>query len=70
MPMNREQKQEIADQLREKFDRAIAAVLVGFDGLTVASVTDLRNRCREAGVEYMVVKNNVVRKALVGSPLA
>jgi large subunit ribosomal protein L10 len=68
--MNREQKQEIADQLRDKFDRAIAAVLVGFDGLTVASVTDLRNRCREAGVEYMVVKNNVVRKALVGSPLA
>jgi len=67
--MNRQQKQEVAANLREKFDRAIAAVLVSFDGLTVESVTNLRNRCREAGVEYMVVKNNVVRKALVGSPL-
>ena len=69
MPMNRQEKQDVADGLRERFDRAIAAVLVTFDGLTVEAVTDLRNKCREAGVEYRVVKNNVVRKALEGTPL-
>ena len=43
MPMNRQEKQDVADGLRERFDRAIAAVLVTFDGLTVEAVTDLRN---------------------------
>ena len=32
-------------------------------------ITDLRSRFREAGVEYKVIKNNVVAKALEGSDL-
>jgi len=69
MPMNRQEKQEVAEGLRDRFDRAIAAVVLKFEGLSVEAVTDLRTKFRAAGVEYRVVKNNVVRKAIEGTPL-
>ena len=34
-----------------------------YRGLTVAEVTDLRAQLREAGVEYKVYKNTLVRRA-------
>ncbi len=38
-------------------------VVVDYRGLTVAEVTDLRSQLREAGVEYKVYKNTMVRRA-------
>ena len=42
---------------------AQSMVLIDYRGLTVAEVTDLRNRCRKEGVEYAVIKNTMIRKA-------
>jgi large subunit ribosomal protein L10 len=70
MVMTREEKVAKAAEVRERIDRASAMVFVDFGGVPVELITDLRNRFREAGVEYQVVKNNVVRKALQGHPLA
>jgi large subunit ribosomal protein L10 len=70
MSLTREQKTAQAASVRESFDNASATVLVDFRGVNVELITDLRSRFREAGVEYRVVKNNVVRKALEGSELA
>ncbi len=69
MPMTRTDKEAQVDALRESFSKAVATVLVDFRGLDVPSITELRARFRAAGVEYRVVKNNLVRKALAGTPL-
>jgi large subunit ribosomal protein L10 len=70
MSLTREEKTAQAASVRESFDNASATVLVDFRGVNVELITSLRARFREAGVEYRVVKNNVVRKALEGSDLA
>src|SRR5690606_18296274 len=53
------QVQEIAD----KFSAAGSVVVVDYRGLTVAQVTELRKQLREAGVEYRVLKNTLLRRA-------
>ena len=63
------QKQKDLDSLTEQFQKAKAAVVVGFQGMTVAKDQELRNQLREAGVSYEVVKNTLARKAAAGTPL-
>jgi len=63
-------KREQAVAIGERFERAVSMVFVDFRGIDVGLITELRARFRAAGVEYKVVKNNLVRKALVDSPLA
>ena len=70
MSLTRQEKAAQALSVRESFDNASATVLVDFRGVNVELITNLRARFRDAGVEYKVVKNNVVRKALEGSDLA
>ena len=70
MSLTREEKAAQVDAVRESFSNASATVLVDFRGVNVELITDLRARFREAGVEYKVVKNNIVRKAIEGSDLA
>ncbi len=62
-------KKEHIDFVRERFAKASAAVLLDFRGVTVEDITRLRAKFRAAGVEYKVVKNNLVRKALIGTAL-
>ena len=68
--MIRAAKEQQIEAVRDRFSRAISAVLVDFRGLDVASATELRDEFRKQGVEYKVIKNNVVRKAIEGSELA
>lgn len=70
MPMRRPDKEQAVQHLKDTFEKSVAAVLVDFRGIDVPTITDLRARFRAAGVEYKVVKNNLVRKALEGTPLA
>jgi large subunit ribosomal protein L10 len=63
------QKQKDLDALAEQFKNAKAAMLVGFQGMTVAKDQELRNQLREAGVSYGVVKNTLARKAAEGTAL-
>lgn len=62
------QKQKDLNALTEQFQKATAAMLVGFNKLTVAKDQELRNQLREAGVTYEVVKNTLARKAAEGTP--
>src|SRR5919206_5254606 len=62
------QKQKDLDALTEQFKNANAAMLVGFQKMTVAKDQELRNQLREAGVSYEVVKNTLARKAAEGTP--
>jgi large subunit ribosomal protein L10 len=65
----KQQKQKDLDALTEQFKQAQAAMLVGFQKMTVAKDQELRNQLREVGVSYEVVKNTLARKAAAGTPL-
>ncbi len=58
-----QQKQQLVAELADKFKSAAAGVFVDYCGLTVAEDTELRNKLREAGVEYSVVKNTLTKRA-------
>ena len=58
-----QQKQQAVAELAEKFKTAASGVFVDYCGLTVAEDTELRNKLREAGVEYSVVKNTLTKRA-------
>lgn len=62
-------KAEQIEGIREAFTKATSAVLVNFRGLDVESVTQLRVDFREAGVDYKVVKNTLVKIAVKDTPL-
>jgi large subunit ribosomal protein L10 len=64
----REQKQKDLEALAAQLRDAQSAMLVGFKNMTVAKDQELRNRLREAGAEYSVVKNTLARKASEGTP--
>ena len=64
----REQKQKDLEALTEQFQRATAAMVVGFQKMTVAKDQELRRQLREAGINYEVVKNTLARKAAAGTP--
>jgi len=46
---------------------AQSVVLADFTGLNVAAVSELRRRCRAAGVHYQVVKNTLAKRAVGGA---
>jgi large subunit ribosomal protein L10 len=60
----KEKKQAVVDQLSSKLGGAKAFYLADFSGLNVKKVTELRKRLRNAGVEYLVVKNTLAERAL------
>ena len=60
--MNREEKVRVIEGLAENL-RASSAVLVDYQGMDVAQSTDLRRRSREAGVEFVVAKNTLTKRA-------
>ena len=60
-------KQEAVAQLKSKLDGAVAGVLVDYRGITVADDTKFRRELREAGIDYSVVKNTLLRRALEGT---
>ncbi|MHB1653548.1 MAG: 50S ribosomal protein L10 [Desulfitobacteriaceae bacterium] len=60
---NFEEKALVIAEIREKFERSAGVVLADYRGLTVAQVTKLRAQLRQAGVEYRVLKNTLVKRA-------
>lgn len=60
--MKREDKARVIEELAEKL-RGGTAVLVDYQGINVAQSTDLRARSREAGVDFVVAKNTLARRA-------
>ena len=69
MGMTLERKQTIAEELHARLETADVLYLTDFTGLTVEAIGDLRNKLREAGAEYRVVKNTLTIRALEGLDL-
>ena len=65
-----EKKQQQVAELSEKLSAAITGVVVDYKGINVADDTALRKELREAGVDYFVVKNTLLGRAIDGTDLA
>ena len=62
--MSLTEKQAFVDRFREKVQQAPVLYLTDFSGLDVKSMTLLRQRLRDSGAEYLVVKNRLVKRAV------
>ena len=67
--MNRTEKEQVIGELHDKMAKARAAIVAEPKGLTVAVVTDLRKKLRDAKVDYRVVKNTLAARAAKGTPV-
>ncbi len=59
-----EQKKQVVAELTEKLKNAASGVIVDYKGINVEQDTNLRRNFREAGVEYSVIKNTLLRFAV------
>ena len=64
MPMTLQEKEAQVGAIRESFEKAISTVLLDFRGVDVETITELRNQFRAAGIEYKVIKNNLIRLSI------
>jgi large subunit ribosomal protein L10 len=60
----RPEKVAVVDEVRERFDQASAALLTEYRGLDVSAIGNLRRALRDAGGEYKIYKNTLVRLAV------
>jgi large subunit ribosomal protein L10 len=67
--MERAGKDKIIDLVKDRMSRMTSLVLTDFRGLTVSESTALRDEFRKVGVEYRVVKNTFVKKAIKGTAI-
>jgi large subunit ribosomal protein L10 len=65
-----ELKQPIVDEIKALLDGAVAVTAVDYLGLTVEQDTALRKELREAGVQYRVFKNTLIKRAAEGTDFA
>ena len=61
--MPTERKQQILAELEDVIARSTVTISANYRGMSVAEMTGLRRRMREAGVELRVVKNTLLRMA-------
>ena len=62
--MTREEKGAIIEELSEKFKTVPYFYITDASGMSVAEVNKLRRMCFDQGIEYRVIKNTLIRKAL------
>ena len=63
MSKNQEIKATQVEMIKENLEKAQSVVFVDYRGLTVEEDTALRKKLREAGVEYKVLKNTMIKRA-------
>jgi len=67
--VQKDEKEQVIKDLNDKFTRAKSAVLAEFSKVDVETVTKLRKKLRDGGVEYKVLKNTLARRAAKGTSI-
>lgn len=70
MPLSKSEKQELLGEYEQGLAQASHVFLLGYQGITVPQVTELRARVRASGGEYAVVKNTLALRAIDSRALA
>ena len=68
--MRIKEKQQIAEDLRDRLSKSAIIVLTDYKGLDVAAMNDLRRRLRAEQIEYQVVKNTLLSRAAEDNDIA
>jgi len=63
-------KKKIVQDLREKFLKTKVLIVTDYKGLRVEPLNELRRKLRDAGIEYQVVKNTLLRRACEDTDVA
>jgi large subunit ribosomal protein L10 len=64
LPLTRSQKEKLVNELHESFEKSNAVIVVHYQGVNVADTTALRVKIREAGGDYRVAKNTLLKRAI------
>jgi len=59
-----EQKQNVVNEIKEKFQEASSVVVFDYRGLNVSEVTELRKKLRQSDSTFKVYKNTLTKRAL------
>jgi large subunit ribosomal protein L10 len=65
-----QEKQLAVEEIAAKLRNSSSTVVADYRGLNVAQVTELRKQLREAGIEFQVLKNSLVRRATASAELS
>lgn len=63
------EKEQAVAEVTEKFKASASTIIADYRGLNVAQVTQLRKTLREAGIEFVVLKNSLARRASANAEL-
>lgn len=58
-----EKKKQVVSEIADKLSDSKSTVIVDYRGLTVSEITELRTQLREAGIDFKVYKNTMMRRA-------
>jgi large subunit ribosomal protein L10 len=64
-----QEKQLVVTEVATKLRDSASTIVADYRGLNVAQVTELRKRLREAGIDFQVLKNSLVRRATAEAQL-
>jgi large subunit ribosomal protein L10 len=64
----RKQKEELVEQFTEQLKDMGVLIVVQQSGMTVAEMTNLRAKMRDAGTKFRVTKNRLAKIAIEGTP--
>jgi len=65
---NLKNKQEVIDEISGKIEKASSVVVIDYIGISVDQANAMRVKLRDAGVDYKVYKNTLVKRAIDGTP--
>jgi large subunit ribosomal protein L10 len=58
------EKERIVKQASERLENVKGIYLADFTGMTVEAISELRKRCRQEQVEFRVIRNTLLKRAL------
>ena len=64
MTLTKPQKQELLGNLKGLFERSSASLASDYSGLKAVDMTELRKSLKSKGIDLVVTKNTLVRKAV------
>lgn len=64
MPLPREKKEVIIQELEEELEKSPSIILADFQGLNAKSIAQLRNTLRDNDIKFKVYKNTLIKKAV------
>jgi large subunit ribosomal protein L10 len=67
MAMDKKAKGALRAEFEGRFEKANAAIVAEYRGLTVAELTELRRELRKVNGEFKVLKNRVAKKAIMST---